>query len=307
MINRVLEVCEENRYLSLDRGFLVVKAGDEKLGEVPLDDIGTLLISAQSAVLTKNILNALAENGCITILCGKNYAPVSMILPFSAHYQTAKIIKLQINVSEPFRKKIWQQIIKQKIENQAYCLKLLGKEEDAALIDKISLLVKSGDTDNREAYAAKMYWKSLFGEDFKRNRNEPGINSLLNYGYAVIRSAMARAVCAKGLLPALGVHHDNSLNEFCLVDDFMEVYRPIVDLLVYKLVEEENNFDVTPDKKKTLAKSLLVMVVSEEGKTPVFQSMHYMADSYVKSLEYGKPMVKIPEWKGNNNGITIIE
>ncbi|MCR4715026.1 MAG: type II CRISPR-associated endonuclease Cas1 [Treponemataceae bacterium] len=298
MLNRVLEICEENRYLSLSRGFIVIQCGKEEVGKVPLDDIGVLLLSAQSVTFSKNILNALAEKGCITILCGKNYAPQSMVLPVYSHYHFAKVIKNQISASLPLKKRIWQQIVIQKIKNQALALKLCKKEESVQLIEKISTMVKSGDSENREAYAARMYWKALFGKDFTRDKDLPGVNSFLNYGYAIMRSAMARAVCSSGLIPSLGIHHDNNLNQFALADDLFEIYRPIVDCVVFNLFSDESS-ELTPELKKELTNVLWVKVHTSEGDSPAFQSMQYMAASYVHALEDKKAAIDIPVWTGD--------
>ena len=297
MLNRVLEICEENRYLSLNRGFIVIKHDSEELGKVPLDDIGVLLLSAQGVSFSKNILNALAEKGCITILCGKNYAPQSMVLPLYSHYHFAKIIKNQIDASLPLKKRIWQQIVIQKIKNQALTLKLCEKE-DAELLEKIASMVKSGDSENREAYAARMYWKALFGKDFIRDKDLPGINSFLNYGYAIMRSAMARAVCSSGLIPSLGIHHDNNLNQFALADDLFEIYRPMIDCIVYRIYSDDLQ-ELTPEIKRKLTDALWIKVHTAEGDSPAFQSMQYMTASYVHALEEKKAAIDLPVWTGD--------
>jgi len=175
-----------------------------------------------------------------------------------------------------------------------------GKKENAKLVDKISLLVKSGDPDNREAYAAKIYWKALFGKDFLRDKNEEGINSLLNYGYAVMRAAMARAICAAGLFPSLGIHHDNNLNQFCLVDDLFEIYRPLVDFTVTQLQKEGKEI-LTPETKMRLADVLWIKLHTTEGNSPAFQSMQYMAKAYVHALENKKPDIELPLWDEDEN------
>ena len=198
MLGRVLEIYDEYRYLSLNRGFIEVHDRDKLLGSVPLDDIGVLLLSAQSVTISKHILNALSEQGSITILCGKNYLPQSMGLPVANHYHFTKVLKSQINASLPFTKNIWKQIVVQKIKNQALVLELCNKTADSLYLKKLAFAVKSGDIENKEGVAAKLYWKSLFGAEFVRDRTEEGINSLLNYGYAILRAAMARAVCACG-------------------------------------------------------------------------------------------------------------
>ena len=298
MLNRVLEICEENRYLSLNRGFIVIKHDSEELGKVPLDDIGVLLLSAQGVSFSKNILNALAEKGCITILCGKNYAPQSMVLPLYSHYHSAKIIKNQIDASLPLKKRIWQQIVIQKIKNQALTLKLCQKDESVQLIEKIASMVKSGDSENREAYAARMYWKALFGKDFIRDKDLPGINSFLNYGYAIMRSAMARAVCSSGLIPSLGIHHDNNLNQFALADDLFEIYRPMIDCIVYRIYSDDSQ-ELTPEIKRKLTDALWIKVHTAEGDSPAFQSMQYMTASYVHALEEKKAAIDLPVWTGD--------
>lgn len=305
MLNRVLEIAEENRYLSLKRGFIVIQQGNEELGSVPLDDIAVLLLSAQGVTLTKNVINALSEKGCITIFCGTNYIPLSMVLPIASHTYFTKIIKNQINATEPFKKRVWQQIVIQKIKNQSLSLGYTKKPE-AEKLKMIADTVKSGDTDNREAYAAKLYWKALFGESFIRDKNGDGINAFLNYGYAIMRAGMARAICAHGLLPALGIHHDNNLNQFCLADDFFEIYRPLVDNLVYKLWENGER-ELTPQNKKILVGLLKIKVHTSGCDTQAVQSMQYMVSSFVNALEAGKTDIELPVWEGNADGITIIE
>ena len=282
MLNRVLEIAEENRYLSLKRGFIVIQQGNEELGSVPLDDIAVLLLSAQGVTLTKNVINALSEKGCITIFCGTNYIPLSMVLPIASHTYFTKIIKNQINATEPFKKRVWQQIVIQKIKNQSLSLGYTKKPE-AEKLKMIADTVKSGDTDNREAYAAKLYWKALFGESFIRDKNGDGINAFLNYGYAIMRAGMARAICAHGLLPALGIHHDNNLNQFCLADDFFEIYRPLVDNLVYKLWENEER-ELTPQNKK-----ILVEGVEDQRQVEIFKEF---GCDYIQGYYYSRPLDK---------------
>lgn len=305
MLNRILEIAEENRYISLKRGFIVIQQGNQELGSVPLDDIAVLLLSAQGVTVTKNILNALSERGCITIFCGSNYIPQSMVVPVANHTYFTKIIKTQINATEPFKKRIWQQIVIQKIKNQSLNLKFCQKD-NVDFVEKISRMVKSGDPDNREAYAAKIYWKSLFGDSFIRNKDGDGVNAFLNYGYAILRAAMVRAICSHGLIPSLGIHHDNNMNQFCLADDLFEIFRPIVDRFVYKLYESGET-ELKPENKRVLANLLKVKVHTSEGETQIVQSMQYMMSSFVKALEAGKPDIELPLWEGNENGTTVIE
>ena len=304
VLNRVLEIAEENRYISLDRGFIVIESKGEELGRIPLDDIAVLLLSAQSITFTKNIMNALAERGGISVFCGKNYVPQSIVTPVDIHTFHSKILKMQIDSSEPFKKKIWQQIVIRKIEHQSMVLELFGK--NSLLVKKISKMVKSGDTDNREAYAARIYWTELFGDTFVRDKNGSEINAVLNYGYTIIRSAMIRAICTHGLEPALGIFHDNNQNSFCLSDDFFEVYRPIVDAIVYKLVQQGET-ELTPSVKKVLAKILNVIVNIRNEKTQIVQSMNIMVSSYVNALEAKNAFITLPEMEKDDYGTAIIE
>ena len=225
-------------------------------------------------------------------------------MPISSHYQFTKNLKNQINVSEPFKKRIWQQIVIQKIKNQSLVLKLCNK--DFQLVEKISSLVKSGDTDNREAYAAKIYWNCLFGKEFRRDKNAEGINSLLNYGYAIIRASMIRVICSAGLLPALGVNHNNNLNQFCLADDFMEIYRPLIDVTVYNLYKN-GIVEISPIVKKELINTLWINIHTKEGNSPVFQSMHYLVGSYVHALENKISSIELPIWTGDIDEKSSIE
>lgn len=306
MLNRILEIQEENRHLSLNRGFIDIHDEETIIASIPLNDISVLLLSAQRVTLTKNIVNALAERGGVIIFCGKNYNPVSITIPVVTHYLVSKIIKSQINVSLPLKKRLWQQIVIKKIQNQALALHFCSKEDESKKINKIAALVKSGDPDNREAYAARMYWKYLFGDSFVRDKDGDGLNALLNYGYAIMRSSMIRAICAAGLIPSLGIHHDNILNQFCLADDLFEIYRPIIDCITYKLFID-GKVELNTDVKRKFAESIKIQVQCKEIETPVFQSMHYLATSIVKSFDAKKVMIELPEWKGNENGITIIK
>jgi CRISPR-associated protein Cas1 len=300
MLHQVVEIREENRYISLDRGFLSVNHGEEEIAKLPIDDIAVLLISAQSVSFSKHIANELAEHGAITLLCGRNYQPQSIIIPVVGHYMQTGIIKAQIQSTLPLRKNIWKLIVETKLKNQGKALILYNKKEDASLLFKISNIVKSGDPENREAYGARMYWKSLFGEKFIRDKDGEGINAFLNYGYAVVRASMTRAICAAGLLPSLGVHHNNKLNPFCLSDDLFEPFRPLVDCVVYSVTQGNTHPELSPEMKKLLIRVLWIKLQTTEGNSPLFQSLHYFAASYVKALTSKKLVLKIPYWEGKH-------
>ena len=187
----------------------------------PIEDIGTVIIENQMVKITVPLLNELVKNNVAVIFCDNKQMPTSMLMGLDTNATQAESIKIQLNVSEPTKKQAWKQIIERKIRNQAAVLKSLYSN------------VKSGDADNREGIAAKIYWTKLFGTEFKRYREGDPPNNLLNYGYSILRAAMARALLGSGLLPNLGIFHRGRYNAFPLADDMMEPYRPYVDDIVF--------------------------------------------------------------------------
>lgn len=303
-MHRIIEIADNGRYLSADRGFCVVSKGERVLGRIPLDDIAVLLLSAPGITLSKALLQRLAEGGALVMVCGSDFLPQSLLMPIAAHSLVTKNIKTQIAASLPFKKRIWQQIVVCKIRYQARTLQWCDK--DPCLVGRLADQVKSGDSDLREAAAAKLYWSLLFGQGFVRDREAEGVNRLLNYGYAVMRASMARAVCAAGLLPSLGVNHHNNYNAFCLADDFFEIYRPLVDYEVYQLWQE-GSLSLTPEVKRRLVQLLWVKAKTNRGESPVFQSMHYMVISYLHAMEAKKPSLECPVWGEVSNEKNPIE
>ncbi len=303
MLHQIIEIQSEDQHISLTRGFLVICREHEEIARVSLDDIGVLLLSSQRISLTKNIITELSNRGTILILCGKSYIPESIIVPVVGNYLFTEIFKHQMDASLPLRKNVWKEVVAQKIINQSKVLEYYKRSETAKLLQNISKQVKSGDSDNREGYAARVYWSSLFGESFTRDQDAEGINSLLNYAYTILRSAMIRAIISTGLQPALGVHHSNKLNPFCLADDFMEIYRPIADLLVRLIIEEQEPI-INPHTKKILTTLLWVQVQTTQGKSPVFQSMNYLCSSYAKLVQKKIDHFSIPIWEGKYERIS---
>ena len=200
---------------------------------IPIEDIGYVVLEHQQTAITLPLLNALSDNNVAVIFCGDNRMPNAMLMNLDSNKTQGESFRAQIEASEPLKKGIWKQVIETKIRNQAALLNKLGKDGD--LLKPYYSNVKSGDTDNREGIAAKMYWRELFGEDFMRNREGAVPNNLLNYGYTLLRAAVARALMGSGLLPALGIFHRNRYNAFPLADDIMEPYRPYVDEIVYHM------------------------------------------------------------------------
>lgn len=222
--------------LSLKNYQIVIswKDCDDKITR-PIEDIGCVVLENQMISITLPLLNELVKNNVAVILCDNKMMPTSMLQNLDANTTQAEILKFQLAVTDPMKKQVWKQIIESKIKNQAAVLALAGKNKD--ILKPYYNNVKSGDSDNREGLAAKIYWNSLLGNSFKREREGCSPNSLLNYGYSILRAAVARALLGSGLLPNLGIFHKSRYNAFPLADDVMEPYRPFVDEIVYRLYE----------------------------------------------------------------------
>lgn len=232
----------------------------------PIEDIGVVVLDNKQITITSGALEALLENNSAIITCDSKSMPVGLMLPLYGNTTQNERFRQQLNASLPLMKQLWQQTIKQKIENQAAILKKCTGEEIKCM-EKWASNVKSGDSDNLEARAAAYYWKNLFAiEGFTRDREGIPPNNLLNYGYAILRAVVARGLVASGLLPTLGIHHHNRYNAYCLADDIMEPYRPYVDELVYNIVKSKQNYtELTKDLKAELL-SIPVLDVTIAGK-----------------------------------------
>ena len=224
--------------LSLKNAQLVIASKEmpEEMRTIPIEDVGMVIIENQMISVSIPLLNELVDAGVAVVLCDRKGMPHAMLQNMDGNNLQGEFLRNQIEVGEVLRKQLWKQIIEAKIKNQSSLIdKLHGK---GSLLKPLYMNVKSGDSDNREGIAARLYWSALFGNDFSRDRDEGGINALLNYGYAVLRAATARALVSAGLTPSLGIFHHNRSNAFPLADDLMEPYRPFVDEIVYYLCEE---------------------------------------------------------------------
>ncbi|WP_223669052.1 type II CRISPR-associated endonuclease Cas1 [Kangiella shandongensis] len=291
----VLEIAQNGRYLKLYRGFLLVMDDKEELGRVIIDELNCLVLSAEQATLSKQIIVKLAEHGIPIITCGTNYHPISITLPYSVHHQSNKVIHLQIDASQPLKKRLWQRLVKAKIFNQYRVLDYCDPAQSAETLrlKRLSNKVRSGDPDNCEAQASRIYWQSLMGSDFRRRPRSSDVeNSALNYGYTILRAACARAIVAAGLNPSLGLHHQNINNPFCLADDLMEIYRPLIDLTIQTMDLVDT---LTPSNKAALTKVLQADVTLNEETTTVNTSMQKLAQSVVQSLDNKEVSLQIPE------------
>lgn len=220
---------------------------------IPIEDIGVILIDHQQVSITIPLMNALVEGNVQVVVCNDHGMPSAMLQSFEGNNLQGEILRNQIGVGEVLKKQIWKQIVEAKIKNQAALLNKVGRNGD--LLKPYYQNVKSGDTDNREGIAARIYFSELFGELFVRDRSLSGINLLLNYGYTILRAATARSLVSSGLLPAIGIFHHNRSNAFPLADDIMEPYRPYVDEIVYDLAMQ-GRLELTKHNKADLIKVL---------------------------------------------------
>jgi len=251
MIKRTLYF-GNNAYLSTKDKQLVVKFTDEEKEKttVPIEDIGVIILDAYQLTISQNLISRLLDNNVALITCNSKRMPQGLMLNLEGNTLQQERFKFQINITEPLKKQLWQQTIKQKIRNQrAILMQIRGATlSSTPNIDFENMQywqdsVKSGDPDNYEARTAAFYWKTIFAEfipNFTRGRFEEPPNNLLNYGYAILRAITARSLVASGLLPTLGIHHHNKYNAYALADDIMEPYRPYVDKVVYDICISES-------------------------------------------------------------------
>lgn len=240
--------------LSLRNGQLVIgwRDSDERTSR-PIEDIGCVVLENQLISITLPLLNELVRNNVAVVVCDSKMMPSSMLMPLEANTTQAETLKHQQAATEPMKKQAWRQMVEAKIRNQAALLLKLGKDGQA--LRPLYQNVKSGDTDNREGLAARIYWNRLLGDGFKREREGDMPNGLLNYGYAILRAATARALLGSGLFPCFGVFHKSRYNAFPLADDVMEAYRPYVDEAVFHL-HANGTFELDREAKAALLRVL---------------------------------------------------
>jgi CRISPR-associated protein Cas1 len=268
MIGRLLSI--DNPYhLSIHLDQLEFK--DKKDGEVisrPMEDISTIILNHPNITFSQAFIQKAASLNISVIFCDFRHHPASMLFHLDTNQVQNERFRAQVSISESLKKQLWQQTVIAKIKNQASVLAFTGNDPQALLY--ISKQVKSGDSTNEEAQAARRYWPKLFSEDFTREREGIYINPALNYGYAILRAATARALSGAGLLPTLGIHHHNKYNAFCLADDIMEPYRPFIDRTVWEMWQEGMNCsEIGKEEKARLISTLLMNTSIGKVKRPL--------------------------------------
>jgi CRISPR-associated protein Cas1 len=296
MIKRTL-FFSNNYHLSTEN--FQLKAASKESGElksVPIEDVGYVIFEHPQITFTQSVMQLLAENNSAVIFCDAKHRPSSMLLHLDTNYVQSERFKEQLNASEALKKQLWKQTIQCKIENQAKLLETAGID-GRALWTKAKQ-VKSGDSSNEEAKAARLYWKRLFGHEFLRERFGEAPNPALNYGYAILRAAVARALSGSGLLSTFGIHHRNKYNAFCLADDIMEPYRPFVDYLVWQMqVDGMETEDLGTNEKKALLKLLTLDTQTEKQISPLQIALSRTTHSLAKCFEGEQRKIIYPEFK----------
>ena len=262
---------------------------------VPIEDIGFVIVENALVSLTIPLINELTDNNCALIFCNEKHLPFSMTMPLDCNEIQSQLFSAQINAKLPVKKNCWKQIVEYKIKNQGLVLKKY--DLDFTRLVDFSKCVKSGDSTNMESQAARFYWDNLFGKNWCRNRFGDFPNNYLNYGYAILRAATARALVGSGLLPTLGIHHHNKYNAYCLADDLMEAYRPFIDDEVIEYIS------TNPDEKelglefKTKILKVLTRDVKMENLTrPMMVALSMTSASLADALSNESEKLKLPDF-----------
>lgn len=304
MIKRTLHFSNP-AYLNLKDGQLLIELPHLKsLGEkeskksIPIEDVGIIILDHQQITITHGCMASLLENNAAIITCNHTHHPTGMMLPIDGHDIQSERFRYQIEASQPLKKQLWQQTIQSKILNQAAVLFERGIACDNMIYWAKS--VRSGDPDNYEGRAAAYYWKNVFPKkiDFFRGRNGDPPNNMLNYGYAILRAIVARGLVCSGLLPTLGIHHRNKYNAYCLADDIMEPYRPYVDKIVLRIIDDGENFlELGSSIKSQLLGIATVDVQFERGTSPLMVGLQNTTSSLAKCYEGISRRIIYPQLK----------
>lgn len=264
---------------------------------IPIEDIGVVILDNRRITITSGAMEALLENNCAVITCNQKSMPVGLLLPLCGNTTQNERFRSQLEASLPLRKQLWQQTIKQKILNQEHVLRI-NTDQETKCMRVWSNDVRSGDSDNLEARAAAYYWKNVFTTypNFVRDREGTPPNNLLNYGYAILRAIIARALVGSGLLPTLGIHHHNRYNAYCLADDIMEPYRPYVDQLVLDIIQCNLEIsDITRDLKMQILGIPMLDVVINGKRSPLMIAAQQTTASLAKCFAGEIKRISYPE------------
>ncbi|HUW19876.1 MAG TPA: type II CRISPR-associated endonuclease Cas1 [Sedimentisphaerales bacterium] len=295
MIKRIIEVSEAKSHLAVRYGQLIVRQEGREVSSIPCEDVGVLLVDHQGVTYTHAVFTELLKDGAAVVLCGGNHHPAGMLLPLESNTVQAERFREQIEAKEPVKKRLWKQIVRAKIKHQA---EIVGKDSEVyEILMELRRKVRSGDPANIEAQASKKYWPYFIsGMEFHRDIEGRPPNNLLNYGYMVMRAAVARALCSAGLLPCLGVHHHNRYNAFCLADDVMEPFRGFVEKKVRQICLSQG----VPSELSQSIKAALLEVLYDEVTIggfagPLMVGLHRVAASLQRCFAGEQKEIDLPE------------
>ncbi len=294
MNDRVIDLSDWPAYLNVRNGLLVLRLEKEPEITVPLGDVAVLITSHPQITFSHAVLAGLAEQGAMFVACNSRHMPAAMLLPLESHFLQTERFALQARLPLPATKRWWRQIVREKILAQARLLRDRTGQDYG--LELVAARVRSGDPENVEAHAARIYWQALFAPAaFRRDREAEDLNRHLNYGYAVLRAIVARALCGAGLHPTFGLHHHNRYDAFCLADDVMEPFRPIVDRAVAALADargQQAEFD--REAKQAILKALLGRFDWQGESRTLFDWVGRCAFSLAAALEDHSRKLEIP-------------
>lgn len=270
MIKRCVEISGGPTFLAMEHRQLVLSRNGERIGCFPIEDLAVVIVDHPACTYTHGVLTSLAENGVAVVLGGPTHHPAAILLPVEGNSLQGEAVNHQAAASSALKGRIWREVIRAKITAQAQLATRCGREERGLL--ELARRVRAGDPENLEAQAARRYWSAVFPDGFRRHREGAPPNNLLNYGYMVLRAAVARAVAGAGLCPSLGIHHRNRYNAFALADDLMEPLRPVVDLAVIELCANGEN-ELSREVRANLIETLAAPVIWRNHRSPLMVAL----------------------------------
>lgn len=294
MTKRIIYISNPSRLSIKDSQLVITNFETGAINKVPVEDINVIELDNPQIILNNYLLQFLSLNKIVVISCSFNHHPESMLVPIDGNVTQSLHIRYQLNAKKPLIKQLWKSIVEYKIINQNN--HLLSRGIYNKKIKNLSDKLKSGDKENIEAQASKIYWRELLGKEFVRHRDGDYPNHYLNYAYSILRSLAAREIVAGGLHPTVGVYHKSQYNSFCLADDIMEAYRPFADFKVMEIVDKgEMDLILKPDVKKELLELMISIIeINKEMKT-VINAMQDTVQSLVKSFKENDNLLKLPK------------
>lgn len=295
MLRKTIEVATPGARLSVRHRQLLIERPEQPPIARPIEELGILILDNPQITLSQPVLVELLQAGATLMVTDKSHLPLGLLLPLTAHHAPTERHHAQLAASTPLKKRLWQTIVAAKLRQQARLLAVItGNDFGLAALAR---RVRSGDPDNLEAQAAQRYWLALMGTGFRRNREQPGINAALNYGYAILRATIARAIVAAGLLPSIGLFHHNRANPFCLADDLLEPFRPLVDQRVHAWQATTPAADAPLDQPtKASLLSLLNEIITIGGRNlPLALAIESSAATLAQSFLEKTPRLLLPD------------